>query len=274
MIVKPINSQNKKFCLYITIKCSGEKSFHCVASDFGGPSLNKQQRDTVIATSKYADRPIKVNGQRTIYFSFPVTPKAMILTVYNFQNKEDKDFEVILEEKPLKEYAVWLDEDTRQFLGLALNFSQRCGFDYAAPNGRTFQTADDKFKIKYFPVIKDYMSGQVLSTPARVGHRTGIIEVSKRKMVSYTIPMRMIILLHEFSHKYRNPKMDLPISNETGADVNALYIYLGLGFSKVDAIYVFANVFLKAQTKGNIERMRTIMDYIQRFENQEFARIS
>jgi ferritin len=66
--------------------------------------------------------------------------------------------------------------------------------------------------------------------------------------------------------------MGLDITDETGADINALYIYLGLGFSKIDAICVFANVFLKAQTKGNIERMRKIMDYIQKFENQEFAK--
>ena len=84
--------------------------------------------------------------------------------------------------------------------------------------------------------------------------------------------MRLIILLHEFSHKYKNPKIGLEISNEVGVDINALYIYLGLGFSKIDAITVFANVFLKAQTKGNIERMRKIMDYIQKFENQEFAK--
>jgi ferritin len=52
-----------------------------------------------------------------------------------------------------------------------------------------------------------------------------------------------------------------------------LYIYLGLGYSKVDAIFVFANVFLKAQSQGNMVRMRKIMDYIKRFENQEFAKI-
>jgi ferritin len=58
-----------------------------------------------------------------------------------------------------------------------------------------------------------------------------------------------------------------------GADLNALYIYLGLGYSKVDAIFVFANVFLKAQSQGNLERMRKIMDYIQRFEKGEFAKV-
>ena len=81
----------------------------------------------------------------------------------------------------------------------------------------------------------------------------------------------MAILLHEYSHVFRNPKIGLEIQNEVGADINALYIYLGLGFSKIDAICVYANVFLKAQTKGNIERMRKIMDYIAKFENGDFA---
>ena len=83
--------------------------------------------------------------------------------------------------------------------------------------------------------------------------------------------MRMMIMLHEFSHKYKNPKIGLKISDEVGADINALYIYLGLGFSKIDAICVYANVFLKAQTPSNIDRMRKINDYINKFENQEFA---
>jgi ferritin len=48
---------------------------------------------------------------------------------------------------------------------------------------------------------------------------------------------------------------------------------LGLGFSKIDAITVFAKVFLKAQTDGNMERMKKILDYINRFENQEYAKL-
>ena len=100
-------------------------------------------------------------------------------------------------------------------------------------------------KEKYH-AIKDYATGNVISTPARIGHQTGIIEVAYSKFKNYTIPMRIDILLHEFSHKYKNPKIGLEISNEIGADINALYIYLGLGFSKIDAICVFGNVFLKA----------------------------
>jgi ferritin len=66
---------------------------------------------------------------------------------------------------------------------------------------------------------------------------------------------------------------NLPISDEIGADINALYIYLGLGYSKVDAIYVFINVFLKAQSEGNMKRMRKIMNYIAKFEKGEIAKV-
>ena len=118
----------------------------------------------------------------------------------------------------------------------------------------------------------DYATGNAVNTPARIGHKTGIIEVAKSKFDRYTVPMRVMILLHEFSHKYRNPKIGLPIAHESGADVNGLYLYLGVGFSKVDAICVFANVFLKAQTDSNIQRMRKIQEYIQKFENQEYAK--
>jgi hypothetical protein len=258
MFGKEYQSENRKFRLYVAITCKGKKKFRTWAEDYGRKN------------SKYADREVEVEGKRTIYFSFPVSPKVLFIGVLNSENPQDKDFEVQLFEAALPTYNIWMDEDTDEFVKLALNFSQVCGFEQASPQGRLFRTDSGKFNIKYFDIIRD-TSGKYLSTPARIGHRTGIIEVAKAKFDNYTIPMRFVILSHEFSHKYKNPKIGLEISNEIGADINALYIYLGMGFSKIDAICVFANVFLKAQTKGNIERMRKIMDYIQRFENQEFA---
>lgn len=260
MFNKVYDSNNEKFSLYITLKCEGEKEFGVIAQDYGKPN------------SEYANRIVPVKGERTIYLSFPVSPKKIELKVWNTKNPQDTDYTIVLDKKELKSYNIWMDAETKEFLNLAILFSQTCGFENASRSGRLFTTPDRKFKIKFFDVIYDVKSGKVMNTPARIGHNTGTIEVAKAKFDSYTIPMRMIILLHEFSHKYRNPKLGLDISNEIGADVNALYIYLGLGFSKIDAICVFANVFLKAQTKGNIERMRKIMDYIQRFESGQFAK--
>jgi hypothetical protein len=259
MFGQEYNSNNEKFSLIISVKTNGQKVFRVWAEDMGKRN------------SKYADRQIKVDGQRSVYFSFPVSPKKLFIGCANLENLQDKDFEITLLKAPLRDYNVWLDTDTKNFLDLAVPFSQVCGFEKGTQNGRVFTTENGQYEIKLFDTIRDYVSGKVMNTPARIGHQTGRIEIAKNKFDKYTIPMRMCILLHEFSHVFKNPKIDLDVSNEIGADINGLYVYLGLGFSKIDAICVYANVFLKAQTKGNVERMRKIMDYIAKFENEDFA---
>lgn len=261
-MIREWNSANLAASLYITIKCSGKKRFFVCAGDKGKPN------------SLYARREAVVDGERTIYFSFPVTPQTMQIGIFNMADRSDTSFQVSFEEAPLKTYLIAMDQDTVEFMNLNIYFSQVCGFMEASPKGRLFSSSSGTFNIKYFPVIIDYMSGQRLNTPARIGHKTGNIDAAKWKFDGYTFAERVVILLHEYSHKYRNPKLGFAIGNETGADINALYIYLGLGFSKIDAINVFANVFLKAQTDGNIKRMRAIMDYIQRWEDGQFAQIA
>jgi len=249
-------TNGRAMSLDVSIKCDGVCRFRVVASDF--------QKN-----SKYADRTIEVDGYRSIYLSFPTSPREMRIVVTCLDKKVD--YIVNIKERTLKTYAINQDAEVRKFVKFAQQFSAQSGYAQASPRGRYFTTPDKYFKIRFFPFITQ--EGRVSTTPARIGHTTGTIEVSKAHFDRYTIAMRMCILLHEFSHVYRNPKMDLKIENEVGADMNALYIYLGLGYSKVDAIFVFANVFLKAQTESNMDRMRKIMDYIKRFENQEFAKI-
>lgn len=259
MFKQQYESDNRKFSIIVNVTCPKSKKIRVWAEDFGKPN------------SKYVDREILVEGKRSIYFSFPVSPKTLFIGALNSDNPKDTDFQVTLIETKLRDYNVWLDSNTEQFLKLAVNFCQVCGFEKATPNGRIFTNGSEKFRIRYYDVIRDFPTGKPLGTPARIGHQTGIIDIAKCKYDKYTIPMRMMIMLHEFSHKYKNPKIGLKISDEVGADINALYIYLGLGFSKIDAICVYANVFLKAQTPSNIDRMRKINDYINKFENEEFA---
>ncbi len=254
MIQQQWDSGNRKFCLFITITnpSKEKREFRVVASDMGKPN------------SKYADRVITIEGSRDIYLSFPVSPKQLSITVMDKNRPLSTDFEIIFRETKLRDSMLGIDNDTRSFIQMAIFVSQTLGF--TPP--QSYQSSDGLYNISVVDIIKDEKN-RPMSTPARIGHTTGRIELSKLKMDSYTIPMRMIIMLHEFSHKYKNPKMGLEINNEVGADINALYIFMGLGFSKVDAIYVFANVFLKAQTEGNIQRMRIIMDYIKKYDMKQ-----
>jgi hypothetical protein len=106
--------------------------------------------------------------------------------------------------------------------------------------------------------------GRPLNTPARINKHTGIIQVSKKKFLKYTIPMRMAILLHEFSHYYLNTN----IKNETEADLNALIIYLGLGYPRIDAYNVFTTVFAVSDNVANRDRLNIIDDFIRKFDRK------
>lgn len=255
-----IDIGNARCSIWLHITTKVPCKFHVVAEDLK-------------PNSKYADRTIQVEKERSIYLAFPVSPRKIRLSVICLSDISHQDFHIKPEVKSLKKYEIWLDRNTKNFLELAVPFSQVCGFELPPPAGRIYQSDNKELNIKYIPKITDFKTGQVINTPARVGHTTGKIEVAASKFMRYTIPMRMMILLHEFSHKYKNPQMGVPISDEVGADINALYIYLGLGFSKVDAIYVYANVFFGAQNEANRERMRKIMNYIAKFENQEYAKV-
>jgi hypothetical protein len=254
-------TNSEPMTLFITIQCSGKKRLRVWCEELGKKN------------SKYSDRVIEVDGKRIIHFNLPVTPKELFIGCVNVADIKDDTFTVTILKLPLRKYNIYMDADTQQFVQFAINFCQMSGFQNPAENGTFYQTKDGMYRIKYFPIIKDYSTGQAINTPARIGHSSGIIEIAKCKFDNYTIPMRMMILLHEFSHKYKNPKIGLKISNEFGADINALYIYLGCGFSKIDAITVFAKVFLKAQTDDNIMRIRKLQDYIQKFEKQEYAQL-
>jgi hypothetical protein len=110
------------------------------------------------------------------------------------------------------------------------------------------------------PIIED--NGVEQTTPARIDIDSGIIEVSKRQFIEYTIPNRMAILLHEFSHIYLNDNVD----DEVEADLNGLLIYLGLGYPRIEAFEVFAKTFMNNPTDENGMRFDSIKNFIDNFE--------
>ena len=85
--------------------------------------------------------------------------------------------------------------------------------------------------------------------------------------------MRMVILLHEFSHKYMNPKVNRDISDEVGADINALNIYLSLGYPDIEAEYAFLRVFKGANNVMNKKRFLILDDFIKKFSTGQLENI-
>jgi hypothetical protein len=130
----------------------------------------------------------------------------------------------------------------------------------------TYRSDDGQYFIQLKQQIKD-ANGKVLGTPARIGRRTGVIQVSKTQFEQFTIPMRMAILLHEFSHFYLNEKMD----DEMEADLNGLLVYLGLGYPRIEAYQAFLETFKNTPSNLNKKRYDMINNFINNFEKMDIV---
>ena len=257
-IMLPTNK--KPFRLFVTIKANRTVKMRIVVKDTRKPSTYYLNRTCDMVAGL----------KRQFVLKFPLSPEVMEISIFNqyngnFQNDEDGSF-TITEFKPdkLKTCPLWEDKLTHSFINFAEEFSEN-GSVLSAGNKHphVYRSNDGKFTIDYYGVIHD--NGRAVSTPARIGHNRGIIELSKKAFLGYTVPMRMIILLHEFSHKWKNPKIGRPIGYETGADINALKIYLSLGFPEIEAHRAFLTVFRNAKGEENHKRYKIINDFITKF---------
>jgi hypothetical protein len=149
----------------------------------------------------------------------------------------------------------------RNFVAFAQKFSYNAGW-LTAP--RDFMSSVGGFKIEYLPVIIN-SKGEKMATPARISTKNGRIQASQESFRNMTIPMRMAILLHEFSHFYLNSD----VSDETEADLNGLTIYLGLGYPIREAYQAFTSTFIGYPTEQNKKRYdiidKFIKDYIAEY---------
>lgn len=217
----------------------------------------------------FTDRFATVDGEQTFYVRMPISPEVAVLEIstspkYDPTIGED-EFKILeIKKLPLKRKLGafnYASSVVKNYIRFCEKFCSRAS--YISANGSIYTSNDGQFQIDYLDdIIGD--NGRPLNTPARINRKTGIIQVSKKKFSEYTVPMRMAILLHEFSHYYLNEN----ISNETEADLNALLIYLGLGYPRIDAYNVFTHVFAISNSDANKERMKIIDDFIRNFEKK------
>jgi hypothetical protein len=259
-----IPSNGLPFTIILGIETNSPEDISIIAKDFSK------------SNTYYISRKGKVNGYQEYELKFPQTPKLLSFAVFNptkgnFPNDEDKSFKIVkFDATDLKTYPLWADKDIQNFVKFAKEFSANASVISAGDRKPSIYRSDDgKFCIDYYNKIRSKKTGQYVSTPARIGHNTGIIEISKLDFEKYTIPMRMVILLHEFSHKYMNPKIGRDISDEVSADINALNIYLSLGYPMIEAQYAFLKVFKGANNELNKKRYLILDDFMKKFSTGE-----
>ncbi len=250
----PMN--HDEFVLGVTVQTASPQNIRYVLKDAEQPRT--------MLTNRWTD----VNGTRTIYINVPLCNVDGILQVSNDDNgiaasQPDPSFKVTkIFRLPLEKRFDIVDMMNLPLMSF-INFCQRFCFNAGVLPSGTYKSDDGKYTIQYFPTLTE--KGRELSTCARISKSDGTIQVSQAKFDPMTVPMRMVILLHEWSHFYKNKNID----NESEADINALSIYLGLGYPRIEASDAFTEAFMGAPYEANGQRYELIHRFINDFDGSK-----
>ncbi len=210
----------------------------------------------------FTKRSFRLSASVDIKIKLPFTTERMTLKIRSTHPKA-------LKIETLKflhdvECPLELTDRDRKFIAFVKWFALENKRLEAGEKGTIYQS--EGFRILFLDEIKE---GETeLSTPARVERLSGIIELSKAKISEYTVPMIVLMLLHEYAHKYKNPEFGKDIQNELTADIIAVNIALNLGFDSIDIIQCFREVFSSKKTKLNEKRMQAIQEFISLYKQK------
>lgn len=252
-----MKSRYEEFTLLINVSTKKSERIHLIVGDNDQPN------------TLFTKRWKTIDNDFTFFVRLPITGRELFIDIYNekYPNVEaDSSFTVTkIEKLPLEKRIDVIDmgnDDLRGFVNFATRFCYHAG----NLNCGNYRSRSGKFCIEYLPTIISSRTNRELETPARINKDTGIIQISKKKFFPDTVPMRMAILLHEFSHFYVNDDID----NETEADLNALLIYLGLGYPRFEAHEAFLKTFINTPTPENKKRYDVLKNFIDDFEKNNY----
>jgi len=258
-------SKEKPLTLMVEVATKSPEKIKIVVKDLNKPN------------TYYTNRWTTIEGTERFFVRMPLSPYESLVSVFNERNGnvkkgDDPTFKILkVDAQPLErklECVDWSNPKIRDFVEFAQQFCNNAGILSAGkyPNGSTYVSDEGNFRIDYFDDIRT-KRGMVIPTPARISQTKGIIQVSKADFKKFTVPMRLAILLHEFSHFYLNKD----ITDETEADLNGLLIYLALGYPRIEAYQSFLTTFKETPTTQNKERFDVLHQFITNFERDKFC---
>lgn len=228
-------------------------------------------KDDSLPNTVFTNRFHIINGEQTFFLRVPISGKNAMLCVtngkYGADLAGDKTFEVTeIKQVPLEKKLDVIDfnnPEVKSYVAFCTKFCFNAGW----LSSGTYKSEDGIFKLEYLPTIISSNTGKPLNTPARISQTSGRIQAAQDKLIPMTVPMRMAILLHEFSHFYVN----IDKEDESEADLNGLLIYLGLGYPRIEAYEAFLKTFDGTPSQMNRDRYDIINKFITDFENQKIV---
>lgn len=220
--------------------------------------MDKNQANTQFTNTKKT-----VNGEQDMFIRMPLSPNVLVISITNTEigerpRSEETTFEVVNISNEQLDITIGQTKMNTLLVRSFVNFCQKFCYNAGWMPPKDYYSKNNQFKIEYLPKIIG-SNGKELKTPARISTSNGRIQISQEAYIPFTVPMRMAILLHEFSHYYINSDM----SDEVEADLNALTIYLGLGYPIKEAYAAFGETFIGSPTALNKSRYDIIDTFIK-----------
>lgn len=224
------------------------------------------------STSKqiYAERKISLEQNRKVLIKLPIVPDQLTTKVSELtlniggQNFRIDQIKIV----PDTRCPIELTETDKKFIRFIKWFATNVSTLEAGKSGTLYQS--EGFTILYLDKLEE--NGKELTTPARIARDSGVIEISKNATQDFTLPMLIVMLLHEYSHKWKNPQYGRKVSNELSADIIAIHIALNLGFDANEIKNCFKAIFTNRDTTQNRKRMLAIEEFIKIFKRSETKR--
>ncbi len=254
-------TENKRFQIRVGVRAFEPMTLGVTCSD-----ISRQNSDYIRRKVPFKEQSFL--GQRSVYreftLPFPVSPDKMNVKFYDKLNGGNDNFSLEkfkIEKMPNAE--VWAEPDIHRFIDFNLDFSQRAGYLSTG----IYDSNDGDFLIQYLPTITNEF-GSPLVTPARTNRRTGRIQVSQSAFKTYTVPVRIVVLFHERFH------FQIPTRREKPADLNALRVYLDLGFPRTEGVYASTQIFLNHPDtvgKSHLDRVEDNVAFIDKYSYRKEA---
>lgn len=246
----------------IQVKCEGKPTLLTVKV-----SVNQPQKIRLMVynpnrpNTYYTNRVKTISGVAEFEVRMPQNCDTVVVKVVSMNGSPNGINIISVDQSKLNQHiGCYSQSNIASFVKFAQEFSEQASILSTG----TYFSDDKKYRIDFFDVIKQ--NGREIPTPARISNMNGRMEVAKKHFLAYTVPMRMAILLHEFSHF----NLNVVQKDEIEADLNALKIYLGLGYPVIEAHMSFLNVFKGTPSEQNKERYQYIKSFIDNFEDMKY----
>lgn len=218
----------------------------------------------------YSERKLQLARSRKLLFKLPIVPDELSAKIVDLSlNLGVKTFKINeIKIKADTKCPVELTDGDKNFIRFAKWFSVNASELETGKQGTLYQS--EGFTLLYLDKLAE--NGVELTTPARIQRDSGIIEISKNATKDYTVPMLIVMLLHEYSHKWKNAEYGRKVSNEMSADIIAVHIALNLGFDSREVHKCFEAIFAKKDTDQNRKRLSAVRYFMKIFLGSESKR--